>query len=96
MNTVRMEGCWLTPMKCVMQGMYLINGSGCKDNGIDNDNNGNNDDSDKGDNIHSFGWRGAEGVFVFYTLLRETGGATPAGSCHICRLLFYGSLGLDT
>ena len=32
-------------MKCMMQGMCSINGSGFDDNDIDNGNNGNNDDN---------------------------------------------------
>lgn len=93
---VRMEGCYLMPVECLLQGMCSINGNDCSDDDICCDNNGNNyDDRNNRINTHSFGGRGAEGSFVFYkiTLLPETGRVAPAGSCLISRLWSYGFLG---
>lgn len=77
------------PMKCLLQGMCSINGSDYNNDDIYSDNNGNNyDDNNNRINTHSFGWRGAEGSFVFYktTLLPETGRVALAGSCLISQL----------
>lgn len=84
------------PMKCLLQEMCSVNVSDCNNDDIYSDNNRKNyDDNNNRINTHSFGWRGAEGSFVFSktTLLSETGRVAPAGSCLIFQLLFYGSLG---
>lgn len=74
------------PLKCLLQEMCSISGTGCK-NDIYSDNNGNNyDDNNNRINTHSFGQRDAEGSFLFYkTPLFYR--VAPAHSCLISRLL---------